>query len=86
MKYIKVAWWKTENSFRIGGVVSAVALGENDVAVLTLRLYNWLKVPTDSMGSVKYQGIIGDKFIQLSLGGGEKFLHQGSWFKIRDPH
>lgn len=59
------------------GEVVEVALGENQVALLTLRIDKTLKVPTDSMASVKSQGIIGDKYIQISLGGDEEIFAPG---------
>lgn len=59
------------------GEVSAVSLGENDFAVLTLKLNNSLQVPIDSMASVKSQGIIGDKFIMISMGGDSEVFKPG---------
>lgn len=59
------------------GEVVEVALGENQVALLTLRIDKTLKVPTDSMASVKSQGIIGDKYIQISLGGDQEIFASG---------
>lgn len=59
------------------GEVSAIRLGENEAAVLALKINKTLQVPTDSMASVKSQGIIGDKYIQLSLGGDEDLLEAG---------
>ncbi len=59
------------------GDVSAVDLSEDSLAILTLRLDKRVKVPADSIASVKSQGIIGDKYIQLSLGGDEETLAAG---------
>ena len=59
------------------GEVAAVNLSKSSVAELELRLDKTLKVPLDSMASVKTQGIIGDKYIQLSLGGDEEFFEPG---------
>jgi phospholipid/cholesterol/gamma-HCH transport system substrate-binding protein len=59
------------------GEVSAVKLGENEVAVLSLKVDNAIELPTDSMASVKSQGIIGDKYIQLSPGGSEELFKPG---------
>lgn len=59
------------------GDVSAVDLTEDNLAVLTLRIDKRVKVPADSIASVKSQGIIGDKYIQLSLGGDEEILAEG---------
>ena len=59
------------------GEVAAVRLGEYDAAVLSLKIDNTLKLPIDSMASVKSQGIIGDKYIQLSVGGDEELFKEG---------
>lgn len=53
----------------IVGEVSSIKLNEDSLAQLTLRVDKDLKIPQDSIVSVKSQGIIGDKYIQISLGG-----------------
>ncbi len=60
----------------VGSVVS-VNLGKDGFAVLTLRVNKNVQVPLDSIASVKSQGIIGDKYIQLTLGGDEKVFEAG---------
>jgi len=60
------------------GDVSKVELGKDELAVLSLRLDKSVKVPEDSIASVKSQGIIGDKYIQLSLGGAEEILEENA--------
>ena len=76
-----VAGVKPGASVQVAGVVvgevAAVELSEDEVAVLSLKINNSLEVPIDSMASVKSQGIIGDKYIQLSLGGDEEFFKPG---------
>jgi len=59
------------------GQVKRTWLGEDELAHVALQLDKDVKVPVDSMASVKSQGIIGDKYIQLSLGGDEKLLKEG---------
>ena len=80
-EFDNVAGVKKGASVQVAGVVvgsvAAVTLGDDDVAVLALKLENSLKVPVDSMASVKSQGIIGDKYIQLSLGGDEGLFKPG---------
>ena len=56
------------------GTVGKLSLSEDDVAMVVMQIDRSLEVPIDSIASVKSQGIIGDKFIQLSLGGDEKLL------------
>ena len=59
------------------GEVAAIKLGEDEVAILTLKVDKAIELPTDSMASVKSQGIIGDKYIQLSPGGDEELFKPG---------
>jgi phospholipid/cholesterol/gamma-HCH transport system substrate-binding protein len=58
------------------GSVSDVRLSEDDIAQLSLRINRDLKVPLDSIASVKSQGIIGDKYIQISLGGDQEYFEE----------
>ncbi len=60
----------------VGSVVS-VDLGKDGFAVLTLRVNKNVQIPLDSIASVKSQGIIGDKYIQLTLGGDEEVFESG---------
>jgi phospholipid/cholesterol/gamma-HCH transport system substrate-binding protein len=59
------------------GSVNALKLNEDSLAQLTLRIDKALKIPVDSIVSVKSQGIIGDKYIQISLGGDTEYFSQG---------
>ncbi|OGR18688.1 MAG: outer membrane lipid asymmetry maintenance protein MlaD [Desulfobacterales bacterium GWB2_56_26] len=59
------------------GEVAEVALSESETALLSLKVDNTIKVPIDSIASVKSQGIIGDKFIQLNLGGDDTYFKPG---------
>ena len=80
-EFNNVSGVKKGASVQIAGVVvgevSAIELGKDSYAVLSLQIDNSVKVPKDSMASVKSQGIIGDKYIQLSLGGDEKLFQPG---------
>ena len=58
------------------GEVSAISLNEDSLAQLRLRIDKSLQVPTDSIVSVKSQGIIGDKYIQISLGGDLEYFSE----------
>ncbi len=53
----------------IVGEVSEILLNEDSHAQLKLRVDKSLQIPLDSIVSVKSQGIIGDKYIQITLGG-----------------
>ena len=59
------------------GTVVDLRLNEDDLAVAALKLDKEILIPTDSIASVKSQGIIGDKLIQISLGGDEENYQAG---------
>lgn len=47
-------------------------------AIATLRIQSDVRLPTDTMASVKTSGLIGDKYIALAAGAEEDFLEPGS--------
>lgn len=51
------------------GSIKTIRLSDDGTAVVTMLLNNEVQVPQDSIVSVKSQGIIGDKFLQITLGG-----------------
>ncbi|MDD3813699.1 MAG: outer membrane lipid asymmetry maintenance protein MlaD [Desulfocapsaceae bacterium] len=59
------------------GQVQRTWLGKDELAHVALQIDKGVKVPVDSMASVKTQGIIGDKYIQLTLGGDDKLFVAG---------
>ena len=59
------------------GMVNKLSLNEDSFAMVTMQIEKSVEVPVDSMASVKSQGIIGDKFIQISLGADEKIFQEG---------
>ncbi len=59
------------------GKVRDLRLNADNRAVVRLQLENGVKIPVDSMASVKSQGIIGDKLIQITLGGDEVLYKPG---------
>jgi len=60
------------------GRVEDVRMDPSDYsAIVTLRLTSLLKLPSDSMASVKTSGLIGDKYIALSPGADEASLKPG---------
>jgi len=58
------------------GDVSDIYL-EDEYAVVEMRVKQDVKIPTDSIASIRTQGIIGDKYLQISLGGDEEYLEPG---------
>lgn len=76
---------KNGSSVEIAGVevgrVRAITLNE-DRAAVTLAVDNRVKLYTDTIASIKTRGIIGEKFLALSPGGGGDPLKPGD--TIRD--
>lgn len=56
------------------GEVDTIKLNEDRFAQITLRVDREVKIPLDSIVSVKSQGIIGDKYIQILLGGDQEYF------------
>ena len=55
-----------------------VGLGLKDYrAHVDLRINNGVKIDTDAIASIKTSGIIGDKYVSISLGGGEHDIADG---------
>ncbi|WP_028579073.1 outer membrane lipid asymmetry maintenance protein MlaD [Desulfogranum japonicum] len=59
------------------GSVKELTLNKDGLAVVTMQLDKDVNVPVDSIASVKSQGIIGDKYIQITLGGDEEMYKPG---------
>lgn len=60
------------------GRVEGVRMDPADYsAIITLQLTSLLKLPSDSMASVKTSGLIGDKYVALSPGAEETYLKPG---------
>ncbi|GEP43289.1 outer membrane lipid asymmetry maintenance protein MlaD [Brevifollis gellanilyticus] len=61
------------------GRVDAIRMNPEDYcAIATLRVMDGLKLPTDSMASIKTTGLIGDKYVALSPGADETYLAAGA--------
>lgn len=71
---------KTGDLIEIAGVrvgkVSAIELKDNRARV-GLRMDEGIDVDSDAIAAVKTSGIIGDKYVSVALGGGDKTLHNG---------
>jgi len=59
------------------GTVRELTLDKDAYAKVAMQIDNTVKIPVDSIASVKSMGIIGDKFIQISLGGDTNFFKEG---------
>ncbi len=61
------------------GRVEEIRMEPSDYsAIVTLRLLSTLRLPSDSMASIKTSGLIGDKFVSLSPGAEEDYLPPGA--------
>jgi phospholipid/cholesterol/gamma-HCH transport system substrate-binding protein len=64
---------KTGADVQIAGVtvgkVRQLDLSKENQAVVGMQINREVAIPVDSVASVKSQGIIGDKYIQITLGG-----------------
>lgn len=60
------------------GTVRKLSLNEDGYASALMQIDKSVKVPLDSIASVKSKGIIGDKYIQITLGGDEEIYEPGA--------
>ena len=61
------------------GRVESIRLDETDYsAIVDMRVRSGVKLPADTMASIKTSGLIGDKFIALAPGAEEEFLEPSS--------
>ncbi|MBE2179848.1 MAG: outer membrane lipid asymmetry maintenance protein MlaD [Chthoniobacterales bacterium] len=60
------------------GRVESVRMDPSDYcAIATLRLLKEVRLPTDTMASIKTSGLIGDKYIALAPGADETEIEEG---------
>lgn len=60
------------------GTVESIRMDTSDYsAIATLRILSDLRLPSDTMASIKTSGLIGDKFIALAPGAEEEYLAPG---------
>lgn len=70
------------------GHVSNISLRRTDTdttAIVTLRFNQDLKLPDDTIASVKTAGLIGDKFIAVAPGGSPDILKDGDEITDTEP-
>ncbi|AHF93619.1 ABC-type transport system involved in resistance to organic solvents, periplasmic component [Opitutaceae bacterium TAV1] len=67
------------------GRVESVRLDDGFNAIVTLRLQDSLKLPTDTMASIKTSGLIGDRYIALAPGGDDEFFKPGERITETEP-
>lgn len=59
------------------GKVRQLTLNRERQAVVGMQIDREVEIPADSIASVKSQGIIGDKYIQITLGGDQALYKAG---------
>lgn len=59
------------------GRVTRMDLDENKRAVLTLEVDRRVELDSDATASVATDGLLGSKFVQLNIGGGEETIEPG---------
>ena len=70
---------------RVGKVNNIEFDPEDYLAVVTFSLYKTVKVPEDSIASIRTAGIIGDRFLKLSAGGSDLLLAEGEEILETEP-
>lgn len=56
------------------GKVTSISLHSNYSALVNMRINDNVKLSEDSIASVKTSGLIGDKYISISMGGSKSML------------
>lgn len=76
-RFNSVSGLKEGASIEIAGVpigkVSAIKLVDYE-AIVTMSINNDVKLPDDTVASIRTQGIIGDKYIKINPGGSDEYL------------
>jgi len=79
-EFDQVGGLKPGASVEIAGVsigkVTAIKLDKYQ-ALLTIEINEGVKLQDDSIASIKTQGLIGEKFVQVTPGGSEKYITAG---------
>jgi phospholipid/cholesterol/gamma-HCH transport system substrate-binding protein len=85
-EFDKVGGIKKGSVVEIGGVpvgsVEKVTLNNKYQAVVELKILSSIKLPEDSIASVRTKGLIGEKYIQITPGGSDQYIAQNG--KIRE--
>ncbi len=71
------------SSVQVSGVtvgrVEGIRMDPSDYsAIVTFRVLSTLRLPTDSMASIKTSGLIGDKYVSMSPGADDAYLRPGA--------
>ncbi|MCS7215822.1 MAG: outer membrane lipid asymmetry maintenance protein MlaD [Thermodesulfovibrio sp.] len=84
-EFDKVGGIKKGSVVEIAGVpvgsVEKVTLNDKYHAVVELRIINSVKLPEDSIASVRTKGMIGEKYVQITPGGSDQYIAQNGKIK-----
>jgi phospholipid/cholesterol/gamma-HCH transport system substrate-binding protein len=73
---------KTGSNVEIAGVqvgrVTRIGLDDNYMARVTMQIRRGIRLSDDSIAAIKTSGLIGDRYISISIGGSSHFLADGS--------
>ena len=87
-KFTSVSGLRVGASVEIAGVkvgrIQAIGLSGED-ALVTLQLDDSIKLSKDSIASIRTKGILGDKYIRLSLGGSSAMIKPGGNIRETEP-
>ncbi len=67
---------------KVGQVVNQRIDPATFLAVLTLRVQDGLRLPTDSSAEIQSESLLGGKYVALVPGGGDRYLRNGSEITI----
>lgn len=68
------------------GRVSAITLDpQTFLATISMKINNDVMLSEDTMASIKTSGLIGDKFVELTPGGSDDMLAEGSLILDTEP-
>lgn len=67
---------------KVGQVVGQRIDPETFLAVLTLRVQDGLRLPTDTSAEIQSESLLGGKYVALVPGGSERFLQNGGEITI----
>jgi len=71
---LKVGAYVEMSGVTVGKVKQIVFDPESYLANVDIRIQNNIRVPDDSIASIRTSGIIGDKFVKISAGGSDTYL------------
>lgn len=85
-EFDKVGGIKKGSVVEIAGVpvgsVERVSINERYHAVVEMKIMNSIRLPDDSIASIRTKGLIGEKYIQILPGGSDQYIAKNG--KIRE--